>query len=243
MQRSKYYQRCCQRCKRYTHFIRQRFQKNSTDGAITDSTGSFKILTKLLGSQVINVSYIGYQLVTYPITLENKEYSLSFVLKEAANMLNEIVISAGTIEANNERKVAILKPLDIVTIAGGGADIIKAIQTLPGVQHNGGDQTGLLVRGGDASGRTYYNPNNPVFLADRAPDYNNLSLSLSFLTTIKKMFTVIYVSVDNITNRHNILGYRYSYDGSERYPVIPSTYRTIFFGINLSLTKFNKDEL
>jgi len=69
-------------------------------------------------------------------------------------MLDEIVISAGTIEANNERKVAILKPLDIVTIAGGGADIINAIQTLPGVQRNGGDQTGLLVRGGDASEST-----------------------------------------------------------------------------------------
>ena len=66
-------------------------------------------------------------------------------------MLDEIVISAGTIEANNERKVTILKPLDIVTIAGGGADIVNAIQTLPGVQRNGGDQTGLYVRGGDAN--------------------------------------------------------------------------------------------
>ncbi len=66
-------------------------------------------------------------------------------------MLDEIVISAGTIEANNERKVTILKPLDIVTIAGGAADIVNAIQTLPGVQRNGGDQTGLYVRGGDAN--------------------------------------------------------------------------------------------
>jgi hypothetical protein len=57
------------------------------------------------------------------------------------------------------------------------------------------------------------------------------------------MFTVIYLSVDNITDRHNISGYRYSPDGSYKYPVIPSAYRTIFFGINLSLTKFNRDEL
>jgi hypothetical protein len=84
---------------------------------------------------------------------------------------------------------------------------------------------------------------NPVFLGDRAPDYHNLSLSISYLTNIRKMFTVIYFSLDDITNRHNILGYRYSPDGSSRYPVIPSTYRTIFFGINLSLNKFNIDEL
>ncbi len=127
------------------------FIKNSIDGSITDSLGRFKIITKLQGNQVINVSFIGYEQISYPVTIVDKEYSISFTLKEAANMLDEIVISAGTIEANNERKVTILKPLDIVTIAGGAADIINAIQTLPGVQRNGGDQTGLLVRGGDAS--------------------------------------------------------------------------------------------
>jgi CarboxypepD_reg-like domain/TonB-dependent Receptor Plug Domain len=127
------------------------FIKNSTDGSMTDSLGRFKIITKLQGNQVINVSFIGYEQISYPLTIVDKEYTLSFKLKEAANMLDEIVISAGTIEANNERKVTILKPLDIVTIAGGGADIINAIQTLPGVQRNGGDQTGLFVRGGDAN--------------------------------------------------------------------------------------------
>ena len=130
------------------------FIKNSTDGSITDSLGRYIITTKLQGNQVINVSIIGYEQIFYPVTLADKEYSLSFTLKEAVNMLDEIVISAGTIEANNERKVAILKPLDIVTIAGGGADIVNAIQTLPGVQRNGGDQTGLFVRGGDASEST-----------------------------------------------------------------------------------------
>jgi hypothetical protein len=127
------------------------FIRNSTDGSLTDSLGRFKILTKLKGSQVINISFVGYQQILYPIDIEDKEFTLNFTLKEAANLLDEIVISAGTIEANNERKVAILKPLDIVTIAGGAADIVNAIQTLPGVQRNGGDQTGLLVRGGDAT--------------------------------------------------------------------------------------------
>ena len=104
-------------------------------------------------------------------------------------------------------------------------------------------QTNISLSYFYASGRTYYNPGNPVFLGDKAPDYQNLSLSISYLTNIKKMFTVIYLSVDNMTDRHNISGYRYSPDGSYRYPVVPATYRTIFFGINMSLTKFNKDEL
>lgn len=127
------------------------FIKNSTDGSITDSLGRFRIITKLKGNQVINVSFVGHEQILYSVDIVDKEYSLSFTLKESANMLDEVVISAGTIEANNERKVTVLKPLDIVTIAGGAADIVNAIQTLPGVQRNGGDQTGLLVRGGDAS--------------------------------------------------------------------------------------------
>src|SRR5664280_765299 len=83
------------------------FIKNSTDGSITDSLGRFKIITKLQGNQVIDVSFIGYEQISYPITIAEKEYSLNFILKEDTNMLDEIVISAGTIEANNERKVAI----------------------------------------------------------------------------------------------------------------------------------------
>lgn len=94
-----------------------------------------------------------------------------------------------------------------------------------------------------ASGRRYYDPNATAFLSDRAPDYHNFALTVSYLTTIRKMFTVIYLSVDNVTNQKNVLGYRYSADGTQRYPVIPPMYRAIFLGVNFSLTEFNKDEL
>lgn len=125
--------------------------KNSIDGSVTDTLGGFTIRTNLKGSQVINASFIGYEQVSYQVILEDKEYTMDLILEETVNKLDEVVISAGTIEANNERKVAILKPLDIVTTAGAGADIVSAVQALPGVQRNEGDQTGMMVRGGDAS--------------------------------------------------------------------------------------------
>ncbi len=104
-------------------------------------------------------------------------------------------------------------------------------------------QTNISISYNYASGRPYYNPSATTFLSNKAPDYHNLALSLSYLATIKKMFTVFYLSIDNITNHHNVLGYRYSNDGAFRYPILPPVYRSIFFGINISLTKFNKDEL
>jgi hypothetical protein len=104
-------------------------------------------------------------------------------------------------------------------------------------------QTSFSMTYSYASGRPYYNPTSTRFLGDRSPDYHNLAFTAAYLTTIKKMFAVFYISLDNITNQHNVLGYRYSYDGSQRYDVKPPFYFNIFFGFNMSLKEFNKDEL
>lgn len=94
-----------------------------------------------------------------------------------------------------------------------------------------------------ASGRPYYDPTNLTFLGNRSPDYHNLSFTVNYLRSIGKWFTVIYAGVDNVTNRKNVFGYRYSADGMQRYPMVPALYRSFFVGINMSLTEFNKDEL
>jgi hypothetical protein len=104
-------------------------------------------------------------------------------------------------------------------------------------------QTNFSATYSYASGRPYYNPNSERFLSDRAPAYQNLALTISYLTTIKKMFAVVYLSMDNITNNKNVLGYRYSLDGSQSYAIQPPFYFNVFLGINLSLQEFNKDEL
>jgi hypothetical protein len=94
-----------------------------------------------------------------------------------------------------------------------------------------------------ASGRPYYNPMDLKFLGSRSPEYHNLSLNAAYLTSIGKLFTVVYAGIDNIFNIKNFLGYRYSSDGLERYPVLPPLYRSVFFGINISLSSFKKEEL
>jgi len=116
-------------------------------------------------------------------------------------------------------------------------------------------QTNFSATYSFASGRPYYNPNNnpndaSQFLSNRTPDFNNLALTVAYLHSFGKWFTVFYVSIDNITNQHNIFGYRYTYDaggnvvpGIAPTPIVPALYRSIFFGVNFSLTQFKKDEL
>jgi hypothetical protein len=93
------------------------------------------------------------------------------------------------------------------------------------------------------SGRPFYNPEDTKFMHSRTPSINNLSLSLSYITTLGRWFSVFYISFDNIFGWKNIYGYRYSFDGLQRYPIRPAIDRWVFFGANISLTRFNKDEL
>lgn len=107
-------------------------------------------------------------------------------------------------------------------------------------------QTNISATYSFATGKPYYDPDpNVAFLSERTPDYHNLSVTISYLTHIKKWFTVVYAGVDNVTNRHNVFGYNYINDGSQvqKTEVRPALYRSIFVGANFSLSEFKKDEL
>ena len=127
------------------------FVKIAKVGGVSSETGEFSFVVGKTGEDTLIVSSIGFQKIKQPIVLSGKELVFNLVMTPPEKMMEEVVISAGMIEASNERSVAVLKPLDIVTTAGGQGDIVGAIQTLPGVQRNGGDQTGLMVRGGDVN--------------------------------------------------------------------------------------------
>lgn len=112
-------------------------------------------------------------------------------------------------------------------------------------------KTNLSATYSYASGRPYFNypayaSDNSRFLTDKTPDYHSLSVTAAYLRSFGKWFTVFYISVENVTNQKNVFGYRYSPDGNGGYvqnKVVPALYRTIFFGVNMSLTEFSKDEL
>jgi hypothetical protein len=104
-------------------------------------------------------------------------------------------------------------------------------------------QINLSVTYSYSSGRPYYNPSDSRFLGSHGPDYHNVAFHASYLTTLGKWFTVFYAGIDNVLNRKNVLGYRYAADAQQRYAVVPPLYRSVFFGANISLTAFKKDEL
>jgi hypothetical protein len=123
---------------------------NTLDGTSSDIEGKFSFTTKEKGAKVLVVSAIGFVRQELAVMLADKSLTVNVALEEETAQLNEVVISAGSMEANSDREVAVLKPMDIYTNAGAAGDIVGAIQTLPGTQRVA-EQTGLFVRGGDAS--------------------------------------------------------------------------------------------
>lgn len=83
-----------------------------------------------------------------------------------------------------------------------------------------------------ATGRPYYNPNQPAsaFLTDQTPSYNNLSINASYLTTVRKAFAVFVLGVTNVLNQEQVFGYRYSEDGTMRSPISPAAKQFFFVG-------------
>lgn len=90
------------------------------------------------------------------------------------------------------------------------------------------------------SGRPYFNPNSEEFLSDKTKQFNDLSLSLSYLTNLFSSFTIIHLSCSNVPGFNNINGYNFgnSPDSSgnfQIYPNYPYAKRTIIIGIFISI--------
>ena len=137
------------------------FIEGSYDGGITDAEGRFSFNTTETGEIKLVISYLGYE--TKSLILNVTEGAgLQIKLRESAMSLDAVEISASTFKAGDNSKVAVLKPLDIVTTAGSMGDVIAAMQTLPGTQSNADDGR-LFIRGGEARETTIYIDGLKVF--------------------------------------------------------------------------------
>lgn len=121
--------------------------KDTYDGATSDSTGSYRFSTTETGNHVLVISSMGYKTVEQAVVLNGQAINTDVLLKEELNELKAVVITAGSFEASDEKKVSVLKPLDIVTTASANADVAAAMKTLPGTQQVG-ESGELFVRGG-----------------------------------------------------------------------------------------------
>jgi vitamin B12 transporter len=124
------------------------------DGDATDPKGKFAFTTRTLGKGVVRASLIGYEPVNLTVTLSGGDsIFLNIEMKETLVMLGEVVVTGSAFTIGDEPKALTLQSLDVITTPGTSADLLHAIQTLPGVAAVD-EGAGLFVRGGDVSETT-----------------------------------------------------------------------------------------
>ncbi len=124
--------------------------KDTYDGATTDSAGKFSFTSAEKGGQVVEVTALGYRSFEERITIAAANITINAVMKELITELKAVVISAGSFEASDKKRGAVLSDIDIVTTPSANGDVTSAFKSLPGAQQVG-ESEGLFVRGGTAT--------------------------------------------------------------------------------------------
>ena len=124
----------------------------TTIGGITNEYGFYSISAPQ-GTYRLNISYLGYSTETVEIVLD-RDIKWNVEISESSTTLEEVVVTAEESEAAVLRKpeIGVLKmnagTVKQVPVVLGEADVLKALQMLPGVTGNGEGTGGFHVRGG-----------------------------------------------------------------------------------------------
>ncbi|MBX2920593.1 MAG: TonB-dependent receptor [Chitinophagaceae bacterium] len=124
--------------------------KDTYDGATADSTGSYHFSTDEKGKFVLVTTASGYKPVESNIEIADTPVVMDIDMKEEISELKAVLITAGSFEAGDKKRVTVLSSIDVATTAGANADVTGALKTLPGAQQVG-ESEGLFVRGGTAA--------------------------------------------------------------------------------------------
>lgn len=124
----------------------------TSNGSSAAESGYYIIDGLRPGTYTVTASFIGYENQSLEVKVTAGRISnLNFYLSEGSEILEEVEISAARKERNTKvlTSVVTLDPKEITRFSvGGDADIIKAVQVLPGVITTGDQGGQLYIRGG-----------------------------------------------------------------------------------------------
>ncbi|MBE7648515.1 TonB-dependent receptor [Tenacibaculum finnmarkense] len=132
----------------------------TTKGVVSDENGKFKITNIPLGYNKIQVSFIGYETLIsdeYLVTNDNIPF-VTIELKESDTTLNEVEVKANLFKKSVQSPLS-LQSLGVAEIEknpGGNRDVLKVIQSFPGVASNPGFRNDIIIRGGATSENKFY---------------------------------------------------------------------------------------
>ncbi len=129
-------------------------------GVASDLEGFYEIDNLEPGLYDLKVTYLGYKDQTiYEIQVTNsKPAIINVALEENTQTLEEVVVKASPFKKTEESPVSLrtIGTAEIQRNPGGGRDISKVVQTLPGVTTSASFRNDLIIRGGAPNENRYY---------------------------------------------------------------------------------------
>lgn len=133
---------------------------NTQKGATSAEDGTFVINNAPFGYVKLQASFIGYKTVvseSYLVTNEKSPYVILELFERAAS-LDEVVVRSRLFKKSLTSPLS-KQTLSIVEIEknpGGNRDVLKVLQSLPGVASNPGFRNDIIIRGGATSENKFY---------------------------------------------------------------------------------------
>ena len=152
------------------------YLKGTTYGGSTNENGYFNINRIPDGKYTLVITCVGFDTIAAPISLSKGEtVNRKFYLKETAQKLETVTITADKIEARTETKTSVItvtpKTINKIPSVGGQADFAQYLQVVPGVIFTGDQGGQLYIRGGSPiqnkvllDGMVVYNPFHSIGL-------------------------------------------------------------------------------
>jgi len=132
-------------------------EEGTLNGTITDNYGHFSI--RVDTPCIIIISFVGFNSQT--ISLTRYTDTLINVLLEPSGNLDPVIIKANRKNHFNTINLS-KKDLLLMPSLGGKPDIMRSLQTMPGIQSQNEASSRILVRGGDPGQNLYLLDNVPL---------------------------------------------------------------------------------
>ena len=152
------------------------YLKGTAFGGSTNENGYFNINRIPDGSYTLLITSVGYDTISEVFNLsKGQSINRKYFLKETAQKLETVTITADKIEARTETKTSVItvtpKTITKIPSVGGQADFAQYLQVVPGVIFTGDQGGQLYIRGGSPiqnkvilDGMVVYNPFHSIGL-------------------------------------------------------------------------------
>ncbi len=113
---------------------------------LTDGSGRFSLAVPA-GASSLEISASGFVSVTVRLTPTTPTAALEVALRPTPRFAEDVVVAAPVLRVETPATIPV-RPAEVITVAGGGENVFRVLQTLPGVSGTDEFSSRLSVRGG-----------------------------------------------------------------------------------------------